>query len=127
MDIREIGVVGLSSERIRYLSEQQKVIARNVANADTPGFKALEMRPFSEVLRSSKVSQPVRTHPGHLSGSTASVSPSARLDRTSPMSPNGNNVVLDKQIANAAEAQIGHSLATSIYKKATGLVLMSVK
>lgn len=127
MDIREIGVVGLSADRIRYLSEQQKVVARNVANADVPGYRALEMKPFSEVLRSTGAAQPAVTHPGHLRGTLSGGQASARPDRSSPMSPNGNNVILERQVTTAAEAQAGHSLATSIYKKATALVLQSVK
>ena len=31
---------------MRYLTERQTLIARNVANADTPGYKAQDLAPF---------------------------------------------------------------------------------
>jgi flagellar basal-body rod protein FlgB len=52
-------------------AERQKLIAGNLANADTPGYKAIDMD-FSAALRAatdgadaSSGVQPARTHPGH--------------------------------------------------------------
>lgn len=129
MDIREIGVVALGNRRIEYLAEQQKTVARNVANADVPGYKALKMRPFAEAMKAASGPAALAvTHPGHLHGSTRPGRiAAAQPDRNAPASPNGNSVVLDEQVMQAAEAQAGHALATSIYRKATDLVLTSVR
>lgn len=127
MDIREIGAIKLSAQRIDYLSEKQQITARNISNSDTPGFKALEMRPFGEVLKGINTSQPVKTHPGHLSGVNAGRTANAVINKTSPMKPNGNNVILEEQTITAAQTQLDHSFATSLYKKAASLVVMSSK
>lgn len=128
MDIREIGVIDLSAQRIEYLSDQQRIVAKNIANADTPNYRALEMKPFSEVLSGAvSASQPIRTHSSHLLGSSSDRSASVTMDRKSPMSPNGNNVALEDQINNAAQVQASHSLATSLYKKAASMIVMSIK
>jgi len=128
MDIRNIGVVDLSIKRLDYLERQQSITARNVANADTPGYRALRMKPFSEVLSSSsKAYAPVRTHPMHLSGTSKTAEAGVVADRAAPMSPNGNNVVLEEQMATAAENAANHNLATSVYKKAVSLITLPMK
>lgn len=127
MDIREIGAIKLSAQRIDYLSDKQRIIAKNISNSDTPGFRALEMRPFSEVLKGTSAYQPVKTHPNHISGSNGSRSSTVVTNTKSPMKPNGNNVVLEDQTLSAAQTQIDHSFATSLYKKAASLVVMSSK
>lgn len=127
MDIREIGAIKLSAQRIDYLSEKQQIIAKNISNSDTPGFRALEMRPFGEVLKGVNTSQPVKTHPGHLSGVNAGRSANAVVNKTSPMKPNGNNVVLEEQTLAGTQTQLDHSFATSLYKKAAALIVMSSK
>ncbi|WP_315923140.1 flagellar basal body rod protein FlgB [Mesorhizobium sp. SP-1A] len=127
MDIREIGAIKLSAQRIDYLSEKQRIIAKNISNSDTPGFRALEMRPFSEVLKGTSAYQPVKTHPNHISGSSGSRSASVVTNKTSAMKPNGNNVNLEEQTLSASQTQIDHSFATSLYKKAASLVVMSSK
>lgn len=126
MDIRDIGAIQLSNQRLDYLTRKQNVTARNIANADTPHFKALQMRPFDEVLKGSIASQPAKTHPQHLGGVGQSRTPGITVDRTSPMSPNGNNVVLESQIIDATTTQADHALATSIYKKATNMIQSSI-
>ena len=40
----------LSTQRTAYLSQRQTLIAENVANANTPGFAARDLAPFSAVL-----------------------------------------------------------------------------
>jgi flagellar basal-body rod protein FlgB len=127
MDIREIGAIKLSANRIDYLSDKQRIIAKNISNSDTPGFRALEMRPFTEVLKGASAYQPVKTHPNHLSGSNSSRSSTIVTSTTSSMKPNGNNVVLEDQTLAATQTQIDHSFATSLYKKAASLVVMSSK
>lgn len=127
MDIREIGAINLGAKRIDYLSEKQRITARNISNSDTPGFRALEMRPFSEVLKGASASQPIKTHQNHLTGTTGGRSGNAVPNMTAAMKPDGNNVVLEDQIMSAAQTQIDHSFATSLYKKAASLVVMSTR
>jgi len=129
MDIQGIGVFALGSRRIEYLAEQQKTVARNVANADVPGFKAMKMRPFAEAMKAASSPAALAvTHPGHMQGTTSSGRlPMAVQDREAPVSPNGNSVVLDRQIMEAAQSQSDHALATTVYRKAADLLLAPVR
>lgn len=127
MDIREIGAIKLSTQRIDYLSEKQRIIAKNISNSDTPGFRALELKSFSEVLKGHSASQPIKTHNNHLSGLNSGGSTATVFSKTGVMKPNGNNVGLEDQMLSASQTQIDHSFATALYKKAASLVLMSSK
>ena len=42
-----------------HASHRQVTVARNIANADTPGFKAQDLQPFADSYRAA--SEPLRT------------------------------------------------------------------
>src|SRR5271154_1564687 len=69
-----IDLFQVAGDRMRYLTERQTLIARNIANADTPGYKAQDLAPFTPPASVSGTgaatgSSPLmltRTDPGHL-------------------------------------------------------------
>ena len=94
-------------------SERQRVLAGNIANADTPGFKARDFD-FSRVM--SEASNPTRavltptvatTSAGHLRGPSdaSSLVSTAQLAWRNPEQPSldGNTVDLDRERANFAD------------------------
>lgn len=128
MDIRDIGAVKITNHKIDYLSQQQNITARNVANANTPKFKALEMKPFNQVVKgNTSLSQPIRTHDKHIGGLRGAHSENVVLNKTSPMSPDGNTVSLEQEALTAAKTQSEHSFATASLKKAASLIALSIK
>lgn len=98
----------------------QKLIVSNIANLDTPNFKAFKMV-VDEALQDSQARQPqltmTRTQAGHLSMSPRS-GDSVRIDRVeeSPLSlrGDGNTVALDTEMANLAENTLLYNTATRI-------------
>ena len=48
--ITGIDLLSLTGARMRYLSERQNVLAQNIANAETPGWVARDLRPFADVM-----------------------------------------------------------------------------
>lgn len=98
------------------------VIAENVANADTPGFKARDLPDFAQVWQQESGTQMRATRPGHL-GATAVISgnaaPVARVDGQA--SPNGNTVSLQLEMLRAAEVRQDHEMALAITRNASSL------
>src|SRR5262249_14141223 len=45
----------LGAQKAQWLSARQTAIAANVANANTPGYRAVDIQPFSAVLDSSPI------------------------------------------------------------------------
>ena|SRR5450631_1207191 len=89
-------------------SERQRLIASNIANADTPGYVAREMD-FAQALRDATgAAQPASTlavsQPGHLTGNAGGVSTSA-LKYAMPSQTNldSNSVDMDRERASFAE------------------------
>mgnify|MGYP000554283156 FL=1 len=121
----------LASQRMEWLSARQKVIAENVANADTPGFKARDVSSFQEMLSSTAVSSGVAvTTAGHISSSgPESAAPGVRVETDGSAwaaSIDGNSVVLEQQTIRANEVSESYRLASSLYRKGYELLTLSV-
>ena len=100
------------------------VIARNVAHADTPGYKAQDLPAFAEVF-SATDGQMRSTRPGHIT----TASPAAALvPERAPgrESPNGNSVSLEGEMVKSVEARQSHEMALAIYRATSDVVRASL-
>ncbi|MBK5934087.1 flagellar basal-body rod protein FlgB [Rhodovulum imhoffii] len=103
---------------------RQDVIARNIANADTPGYRAQDVTPFAEMYRNGPPMALRTTRPGHFT-------PTAREQIgqgavTGVPSPNGNSVSLEDQMVSAVETRQQHDLALTVYKSSLGILRSSL-
>jgi len=60
-----IHLFGLASQHNNWLSTRQTLLAGNIANANTPAYKALDLQPFEAVLESTKLRLTV-SEQGHM-------------------------------------------------------------
>jgi flagellar basal-body rod protein FlgB len=100
----------------RYAAEAQSVSATNIARANEPGYKAKEIETFDAFL--ARVSSNPAADP-----MTATFQ---ITESRGPMSPNGNNVSLEQEVFNSAEAMSQHSLALSVYTKSMDLLRTAI-
>ncbi len=101
------------------------VIARNVANADTPGFKAMDVADFTDVYNSRDVLHLRATRPGH--SADIPVRDALRLIQAGDgMAPNGNDVSLDLQMMKAVESRQSHEMALAVYRSTSGIIRASL-
>ena len=117
----------VASRHMTWLANRQMVTASNIANADTPGFRAREAEPFSAYLDAA----PLRfsaTSPGHLqlSGSAAGAS-RQRLSESWDQAHSGNNVSIEKELMTASSNSRMMNLDTSLAKSFHRMLLTSVK
>lgn len=119
-------VLGMASAMAQNASTRLSAIARNVANADTPGYHAVDALSFRDSYRSSGNLPLQATRTGHLSASegTSATPLIARPDGN--MSPNGNNVSLENEMVAAASVRRDHDLALTVYKTSLGLLRVSL-
>lgn len=108
--------------KMAYSSERQKTLAQNVANVDTPGYRAKDLEPlnFKNVLGAKMSSVPIAlTSPMHMLGSTPQ--PGAfrtQLQKTSfEVSPTGGTVVVEEQMMKVAQNATDYQMTTSLYNK----------
>lgn len=99
---------------------RMEVIARNVANADTPGFKAEDLADFAKAYAEGGDSLRA-TRAGHLQG--AGMGQAAGPERILlPSAPNGNSVSIEAEMMRAAETRQQHDMALSIYTKTSDIL-----
>lgn len=104
----------------------QAITARNVANADTPGYRAQGLHEFSEVFENATRIAMRTTRPGHVGGATSPYTPQA-VTTHNGQSPNGNSVQLDREMVRAAEYRHQHDLALAVYKSALTTLRTSIQ
>lgn len=116
----------LLSGQMRYMSARQKVLAQNIANIDTPSYRASDIkRPdFAKLVASETRANGLRTtSPKHFSGASGGNTTFKAEPVTKPfeISPTGNGVVLEEQMAKVGETGLQYEMASSIYRKFTQL------
>jgi flagellar basal-body rod protein FlgB len=120
VDPGRLSLFRLAEQRLDWLDRRQKVLAQNIANADTPGYAARDLLPFADRLRAAGHVAPARTSKLHLSSGTGP--PGARTDRhPRETTLDGNRVGLDEQLMKVSDTEIHQGLTTSVYRKYLGL------
>jgi flagellar basal-body rod protein FlgB len=122
MDPTRTGPLLLAEMRMRWLEARQRVLAQNMANADTPGYRARDLRPFAEALAAARpAAGMVRTDARHLPP-TREVDPRVQRERRPPeRSLDGNSVALDREALRIAETETAHALALTLYRRYIGM------
>jgi flagellar basal-body rod protein FlgB len=127
MDIGKIPLLEAITRRMSWLGERQSVLAENVANADTPGYVAKDVKPpsFAELVSGAPQKLPLATTnpgdmqpPGDKSGFEV-VSPP-----TGERAPDGNAVSLGAQMMKISDTANDYALTTSLYRQQLGLLKM---
>ncbi len=110
-------VMRMAQEKARHSAARQVVIAENIAQANTPGFRARDIAAFSDSYRSDPTLRATRATHLDAPGSRAELRP--HVDSDAPtFAPNGNTVSLEREMMRAAKTRQGHDLALSIYSSA---------
>ncbi len=111
-----------------HASARQSLIAENVAQADTPGYKARDIASFAEMYRDQTKPQILRTtRPGHFGAAPPlQFSESLAVMSDGNESPNGNTVSLEAEMVKAADVRQENDMAIAIYKSALGILRTSL-
>lgn len=112
-----INMLSMARVLTGHAATRQQLLARNVANADTPGFRARDLGSFARLVESGGLGPGLdlaATRPGHLVGQGWSAS--ARVvDAGGQAAPNGNTVSLEDEMFRQAEIGREHRLALTVY------------
>lgn len=131
MDLANTPFFGLLRARLDQLSERQQLIAENIANASTPGYRPrdVDTAGFERLLASAAGGRGLsmnRTNTMHM---TASGSPEVRVITRddSETTIDGNAVVLEEQMARAAETRMAFETGIALYQKGLELVRLAAR
>lgn len=91
---------------LNYASLNQKVISQNIANVDTPNYKAKKVE-FKELLdQSTQQLETKRTNQRHFTFGSDSQHPAVKTKSSFQYNHNGNGVDLDQEMSEMATNQI---------------------
>lgn len=127
MDLTKLPLFDTMRERMAYLSARQTVLAENVANANTPGYRARDVEsPDFAAMAAGEVTSKASlttTNPMHIATSPG-VPGGFKVQDTpdSESTPNGNSVVLEDQMTKVAGVQMDYSTVTQLYRKALNML-----
>jgi flagellar basal-body rod protein FlgB len=119
-------VMTLADRRASWASVRQAAIAGNIANADTPGYKARDVAAFEAELDAAPL-RLAATRPGHIALSPLEATATEVGDaETWDVKHSANTVSLDEELAKADETARSHTMATSVIGSFNRMILASV-
>ncbi len=119
-------VMKLAQSLARHAGARQTQIAKNIANADTPGYRARDLVDFSDTYQRSEPAEAQRTtRSKHLTASAAETA-FRSYDLGGEASPNGNTVSLETEMVRASEAKSAHDTALSVYRSSLDILRTSL-
>ena len=119
------------SSTARALSAQQTgldIVGQNIANANTPGYEALDIQPFSDVMDQTRLSM-ARTNVAHLGGLESDAGDAIKVSSTDSwdVTHSGNSVSVEQEMMKADEVNRAFSLDVSIMRAFHSLMMASVR
>jgi len=124
--------------KMRWLTERQTVISQNIANVDTPGYTARELKPLSFASRIAMAEagggadgpRPASGgSAGHfkIASSSAGFRPSEAYSSDQQVSISKNNVDLEHELKKSADTALDYQTLSHLYRKHLDLLRMAVK
>ena len=108
-----------------HASHRQNVAAQNLANADTPGYRARTLADFKDSYRLGDHKGMRATREGHR-GFAAAENSWVIEETDSPSDPNGNSVSVELEMVNAANIRSQHNRALAVYRSSMTLLRTSL-
>lgn len=124
-------LMNMLTQQMRYMSQRQGVLAHNIANADTPAYRAQDLKgpDFESMAKGSAsgdvqfraASQLRQTSPKHMGGTLAGASGfrAQEIRDAMEITPVGNNVVLEEEMAKISDTGAQFQISNSLMKKFT--------
>lgn len=128
MAITDLPVVSMLKARLQWHQARQKVLAENVANANTPGFKPSELREpaIRNVPGVGSRLELDRTSPLHVASSGGAPGVESAKAARFETRPSGNAVNLEDEMLKVASNQSDYQLAASLYQKSLAMLRTAV-
>jgi flagellar basal-body rod protein FlgB len=132
LDLANTPFFGLLRERLDQLSQRQRLISENIANATTPDYRPrdIDTSGFERLLASAANGRGpslARTNPGHMAAGGGSATAQIVTRDDSETTIDGNAVVLEEQMARAAETRMAFETGIALYQKGLELVRMAAR
>lgn len=125
--MESIQLFELASRQAEWLSVRQSIVSGNIANANTPGFRAKDVAPFDAVLQNTGMAM-AATNPLHITDpSTDQYVVESQVNEGSAEQLSGNSVELADELMKEGMVKRDYDLNTAIVKSFHKMMLMTVR
>jgi flagellar basal-body rod protein FlgB len=133
MPISDIPILSMLRTKMQWHQERQRLLAENVANAETPSFRPRDLMPpkFDDRLPATASGAMITlasTDPSHITG--AGFGGTGQFEqahqRNYQVRPTGNSVSLEDEMLKVAANNLDYQTATSLYSKSLGLLKIAL-
>ncbi len=119
----KLEIFQMASALASHASARQNAVAQNVANADTPGYRARDLASFTETYQTGAAPHLRATRPGHIGAGASGYEPRMVTSEVpGTRSPNGNSVSLENEMVRGIEIKRQHDRALAIYRSSMGIL-----
>lgn len=122
----DLNVFKLAYAMATHAGNRQAVVAQNMANADTPGYRARDIDSFQSVFRGNDDSAMRATRSGHQDGPAMQGAVWREFEVNGAADPNGNSVSVEQEMANAVQVKRQHDRALAIYRASLNVLRTSL-
>ncbi|PLX36632.1 MAG: flagellar basal body rod protein FlgB [Hyphomicrobiales bacterium] len=127
MAFGNIPVLNMLKMKMNWHQERQKVLAENVANANTPRFRPKDLEKMDTGAMGGSAPGGAAggltvTHANHLSASGSPAKFSTKKTAGWEITPSGNAVVLEEQMMKVTENQMDYEAATTLYARSLSIL-----
>lgn len=143
MKLTNLTLFSMARQHMGWLTQRQAVLSQNIANADTPGYEARDLKPleFRPAGRRAGVAagearapggagrrlQPALTHAGHASGAERRGGWLAGADRRPrEIDMTGNTVSVEDQLMKVSETSTLFQQTTNLYQKQLDMLKLAL-
>ncbi|MCT8997789.1 flagellar basal body rod protein FlgB [Chelativorans intermedius] len=124
--MQPVNLFDLATQQARWLSVRQATVAGNIANINTPGYKAIDVEPFESVLGGTRVALQA-TNPLHQKMGATEAGFALNEQEDVELLPSENSVVLENELIKAGEIRRAFELNTAIVKAFHRMMTMTAR
>ena len=139
MALDDIPLISMLKSRLGYLNQQQRSVAMNVANSDTPGYTPKDLQSFAYRVQAQGAGAgiggalplaPIQTNSAHIA--TIAIQPTTQTWKTqsapdSETRLDGNQVVLEEEMMKMGKARGDYTAAITFYEKSLSLIQLALR
>lgn len=124
--MQPVNLFDLATQQSRWLSARQATVAGNIANINTPAYRALDIEPFERALDNTRVALQA-TNPQHQTTGVTPTSFALEQQENPELLPSENSVVLEEELVKSGEVRRAFELNTAIVKAFHRMIMSTTR
>jgi flagellar basal-body rod protein FlgB len=131
MDLSNVPLLSMLKDRMSWLTSRQNVLSQNVANADTPGYTAQDLKPLNfaamlHTVQHSTAGTLATDDPRHISVKQTNDGYDDVDSPDNAGTTSGNTVSLEEEMIKVSETQADYQAASNLYTKALQMMRTAI-